>query len=66
MKWTDSQEIAFALLEAFPEQDPSQVRFTDLMQWVMNLPGFADQPERCGERILEAIQMCWMDEYDPS
>ncbi len=66
MKWTDSREIALALLDVFPDQNPAQVRFTDLMQWVMDLPEFTDQPEHCGERILEAIQMCWMDEYDPS
>jgi len=62
MKWTDSREIAIALTEARPDTDPKTVRFTDLMQWVMALPGFDDDPQRCGEKILEAIQMAWMDE----
>jgi FeS assembly protein IscX len=62
MKWTDTLEIAIALTEARPDTDPRTVRFTDLMQWVMALPGFDDDPKRCGEKILEAIQMAWIDE----
>ncbi|HEX9182525.1 MAG TPA: Fe-S cluster assembly protein IscX [Burkholderiales bacterium] len=62
MKWTDSREIAIALADARPDTDPKNVRFTDLMQWVMALPGFDDDPRRCGEKILEAIQMAWIDE----
>jgi FeS assembly protein IscX len=62
MKWTDTLEIAIALTEARPDTDPKTVRFTDLMQWVLALPGFDDDPKRCGEKILEAIQMAWIDE----
>jgi FeS assembly protein IscX len=62
MKWTDSREIAIALAEARPDTDPRAVRFTDLMQWVMALPGFDDDAKHCGEKILEAIQMAWIDE----
>ena len=62
MKWTDTVEIAIALAEARPDTDPKAVRFTDLMQWVMALPGFDDDPKHCGEKILEAIQMAWIDE----
>lgn len=62
LKWTDSREIAIELAEAHPEVDPRALRFTELMQWVIALPGFDDDPARCGEKILEAIQMAWMDE----
>jgi FeS assembly protein IscX len=62
MKWTDSLEIAIALAEARPDVDPKTVRFTDLRQWVLDLPGFDDDPKHCGEKILEAIQMAWIDE----
>ncbi|MGO9987274.1 MAG: Fe-S cluster assembly protein IscX [Steroidobacteraceae bacterium] len=62
MKWTDTREIAQALLEAHGETDPKQLRFTDLHQWVMSLSGFQDDPRRCNEKILEAIQMAWIDE----
>ena len=64
MKWTDTQEIAVELTEAHPDVDPKQVRFTDLYKWVMALPGFGDDPKRCGEKILEAIQLAWIDEVE--
>jgi len=64
MKWTDTQDIAIALTEAHPDVDPEQVRFTDLYNWVLALPGFSDDPKRCGEKILEAIQAAWIDEAD--
>jgi FeS assembly protein IscX len=62
MKWTDTREIAIALAETHPDVDPTRVRFTDLYQWVMALEGFDDDPRRCGEKILEAIQGAWIDE----
>ncbi|MBE9610252.1 Fe-S cluster assembly protein IscX [Chitinilyticum piscinae] len=64
MKWTDSRDIAIELAEKFPEIDPKTVRFTDLMQWVLELDGFSDDPKHCGEKILEAIQLAWMDEAE--
>ena len=64
MKWTDSREIAIALAERFPETDPKTIRFTDLHRWVLALPGFDDDPKHSGEKILEAIQMAWIDEAD--
>jgi FeS assembly protein IscX len=64
MKWTDTQDIAIALADAHPEQDPNAVNFVDLYQWVMALPGFSDDPKRCGEKILEAIQMAWIEEAE--
>ena len=63
MKWTDSQKIAEALFDTHPDIDPSTIRFTDLMAWVMALQGFNDLPEHCGEKILEAIQLAWIDEH---
>ena len=62
MKWTDSREIAIALLEKFPDQDPTAVNFVDLRNWVLALAGFDDDPKRSGEKILEAIQMAWIEE----
>lgn len=64
MKWTDIDEIAIALWEKYPEQDPLTLRFTELHRWVTELPGFADDPKRSNEKILEAIQMRWLDERD--
>ena len=62
MKWTDSREIAIALADAHPDVDPNRVLFTDLLRWVLELPGFHDDPKHSGEKILEAIQMAWIDE----
>jgi len=62
MKWTDIQAIAVELEEKFPNQDNVNLRFTDLRAWVMSLDGFNDSPNGCNEKILEAIQMAWMDE----
>lgn len=64
MKWTDTQEIAIALCDKFPEVDPETIRFTDLHKWVMSLEGFSDDANRSGEKILEAIQMAWIDEAE--
>lgn len=64
LRWTDSLDIAIALEEAHPEVDPQYVRFTDLYEWILALEDFEDDPEHCGERILEAIQMAWIDEHD--
>lgn len=62
MKWTDSLEIAIQLADAHPNIDPKTIRFTDLREWVMALPEFDDEPSRSGEKVLEAIQMAWIDE----
>jgi FeS assembly protein IscX len=64
MRWTDTREIAIALSEAFPETDPLTVNFVDLHHWVCALPEFDDDPKRGGEKVLEAIQMAWIDESD--
>ncbi|MEY4208840.1 MAG: Fe-S cluster assembly protein IscX [Pseudomonadota bacterium] len=62
MKWTDTLQIAEALYDKHPDMDPLTVRFTDLHRWVIELEGFNDDPARSGEKILEAIQMAWIDE----
>ena len=64
MKWTDTREIAIALAEKFPDVDPERVNFVDLRNWVLALEGFDDDPRRSGEKILEAIQMHWIEESE--
>ena len=64
LKWTDTLDIAIELDEKHPDVDPKVLRFTDLMEWVMELEEFDDDPAHCGEKILEAIQMAWIDERD--
>jgi len=63
MKWSDTEDIAIALMEAHPGTDPLTVRFTDLHKWVIALEDFDDEPKASNEGILEAIQMKWHDEF---
>jgi FeS assembly protein IscX len=63
MQWRDAEDIGIALSETFPELDPLTVRFTDLHRWVTELPGFTDDPKASNEKLLEAIQMAWLEEY---
>lgn len=64
MKWTDTQIIAETLLDTLPDVDPKTIRFTDLHRWVMAIEGFNDDPNNSNEKILEAIQMAWIDEAE--
>jgi FeS assembly protein IscX len=61
--WESTEDIAIALYDARPDTDPLTVRFTDLHKWVIEIPGFADDPARSNEGKLEAIQMAWHEEY---
>lgn len=64
MKWTDAQEIAEMLYDRDPDLDPKTVRFTDMHRWICELEGFDDDPEASNEKILEAILLRWLDEYE--
>lgn len=64
LRWTDVQDLAIELYEAHPEVDPLSINFVDLRNWVMALEGFDDDPARCGEKILEAIQAAWIEEAE--
>jgi FeS assembly protein IscX len=63
LKWQDTEEIGIRLLEAHPDTDPLTVRFTDLHKWIVELPEFKDDAQKSNEKILEAIQMAWHEEY---
>ena len=62
--WSDVHEIGFRLTEAHPDVAPLSVRFTDLHAWVCALPGFSGDPQASNEKLLEAIQMAWLDELE--
>jgi FeS assembly protein IscX len=62
MRWTDINDIAIELFEAHPDIDPQQVNFVDLRNWILALADFDDDPNRCGEKLLEGIQQAWIEE----
>ncbi|MDH3631024.1 MAG: Fe-S cluster assembly protein IscX [Gammaproteobacteria bacterium] len=64
LKWTDTLDIAIELSETHTDVDPQYIRFTDLHTWVCALDDFDDDPDRSNEKILEAIQMAWIEEAD--
>ena len=64
MKWTDTLDIAIELDENHPDIDPRSINFVNLRNLVVNLQDFDDDPERTGEKILEAIQMNWIEERE--
>jgi FeS assembly protein IscX len=66
LNWQDVQDIAIRLVEEHPESDPLTVRFTDMHAWIVALPDFQDDPKKSNEKILEAIQMAWHEEYQDS
>lgn len=66
LDWNDVEDIALQLMETHPGIDPLTVRFTDLHSWVRGIPGFIGNPEKSNEKILEAIQMAWHEEYQDS
>ncbi len=63
LNWTNIEDIALALRDKYPDQDPSFIRFTDLHKWITELDEFDDDPKKSNESKLEAIQMAWLDEF---
>ena len=64
LKWTDTLDIAIELSEVHSDVDPQYIRFTDLHRWIGELKDFDDDPNHSNEKILEAIQMAWIEEMD--
>ena len=64
LDWLDSRDIAIELCDAYPQVNPLTIRFTDLHKWVCELPNFVGDPTKSNEKILEAIQMCWLEEVE--
>ena len=61
--WQDLDDIAIDLYEANSALDPLTVRFTDLLNYVLNLDNFEGEREESNEARLEAIQMAWYEEW---
>jgi FeS assembly protein IscX len=63
LTWDNAEDIGIELADKFPEQNPLEVRFTDLHRYVTELPTFTGDPKASNESKLEAIQMAWYEEW---
>ena len=63
LRWEDAEDLGIELSEKFPEVNPLEVRFTDLLKMITELPTFVDDPAKSNEAKLEAIQMAWYEEW---
>lgn len=67
IRWNDHEDIAIKLYERFgddfSESRIYRVRFTELIAWVLEIPGFAGKREECNEGHLELIQSKWVHEW---
>ena len=64
LKWVDSLDVAIELDETHPDTDPTKINFVDLRNWILKLEDFDDDPAHSGEKILEAIQLAWIEERE--
>ena len=64
LTWDRFEDIGIALHERFPDMDPTNVRYTDMHKWIVELDDFDDDdPMKSNESKLEAIQMAWLEEW---
>ena len=62
LDWLDVLDIAIELNDRFPDMDPQWISFPDLHKKICNLDNFIGDPVKSNEKILEAIQMHWIEE----
>jgi FeS assembly protein IscX len=62
LTWKDTDDIAYALIDAHPDQDPLKLSFPKLHKLIIALEDFGDDPDKSSESILESIQMAWYEE----
>jgi len=64
LHWEDAEDIGLLLADKYPEINPLEVRFSDLLRMITELPTFVDDAAKSSEGKLEAIQMAWNEEYE--
>ena len=60
--WESTYEIVLRLMELYPEQNLEALGTGQLLQMVLNLPEFADDPRLANERLLNEILREWYEE----
>lgn len=65
--WKDHEDVAIKLYDKFgddfTESKIYRIRFTELIDWVLELPNFEGTRENCSEGHLEQIQAKWVYEW---
>ncbi len=62
LDWNDAEDVAFALMDKFPDQDPLKLSFPTLHKMILELADFGGDPNASNEARLESIQMAWYEE----
>jgi FeS assembly protein IscX len=63
LNWDNPREIGELLFEKYDTLNPLTIRFTDMHKWILDLEDFVGEPGKSNEKVLEAIQMAWYDEW---
>lgn len=67
IEWKDHEDVAIKLYDKFGDEFTEskiyRIRFTELIDWVLELPNFVGTREDCSEGHLEQIQAKWVYEW---
>lgn len=67
INWSDHEDIAMKLYERFGDEFDEgkiyRIRFTDLLEWILEIPNFEGTREESNEGHLEQIQAKWVYEW---
>ena len=64
LEWSEVYEISILLADKYPEIDHQWISFPDLHSKICSLDNFVGDPKKSNEKILEAIQMLWIEEFE--
>jgi FeS assembly protein IscX len=60
--WEASYEIVLSLMETHPDADLDALGLQQLFEWIIALPGFADDPILAHDALLTEILREWYEE----
>lgn len=67
INWNDHEDIAMALYDRFGDEFTEskiyRIRFTDLLDWILEIPHFEGTRDKSSEGHLEMIQASWVYEW---
>jgi FeS assembly protein IscX len=60
--WEPTYEIVLALMRTYPSFNIEAIGYQQLMEMIVALPGFADDPAIASEELLRDILREWYEE----